>query len=495
MPTVPPPLPQPLLVRLVAYAFYDDHYRCNPPHDAIVRYAVQLFDIRGEPRPYFILEIVTGAHIPLYSMAEQDGNAGQRPPDSVPKGGSDEVVVFFVQIVSIANGTVNPGQNKIRMVIVLICVCSELSDLSICCEWEMGIIGSNSYSNRDSNEPAQLAAEYRGQGFQTLKLKVGKNLNSDIEVQKAIRLVHPDCSFILDANEGYTRNQAIEVLDRLNGERAMERQRARGLSWVGLEGSANGQWWISSIGKTLDEGISFHRVGSRQWQDYLLLHGQRMTSGHMLVMLMLLQCHVAWGALLATRPLLFACFYFTVYIIFHVMNVLSLHELDPVFKKFSFSESVASLFSSLGYKRPAVIQSMYIFKQPGIGGEVVPHQDNTFLYTEPRTCTGLWLALEDATINNGCLWAILGSHKKGLVRRMVRDENGTHFDRPSPVYDQKEFVPLEVKSGALVVIHGDLIHQSFENLSPASRHAFSLHVVDTEGCKWSEDNWLVHIHN
>ncbi|PWZ57185.1 Phytanoyl-CoA dioxygenase 1, partial [Zea mays] len=116
-------------------------------------------------------------------------------------------------------------------------------------------------------------------------------------------------------------------------------------------------------------------------------------------------------------------------------------------------------------------------------------------YTEPRTCTGLWLALEDATINNGCLWAIPGSHKKGLVRRMVRDENGTHFDRPSPVYDQKEFVPLEVKSGALVVIHGDLIHQSFENLSPASRHAFSLHVVDTEGCKWSEDNWLVHIHN
>ena len=67
------------------------------------------------------------------------------------------------------------------------------------------------------NEAAQLAARYRAQGFQTLKLKVGKNLNSDIEVLKAIRLVHPDCSFILDANEGYTANQAIEVLDRLNG--------------------------------------------------------------------------------------------------------------------------------------------------------------------------------------------------------------------------------------------------------------------------------------
>ncbi|XP_037411186.1 L-Ala-D/L-amino acid epimerase-like [Triticum dicoccoides] len=65
-------------------------------------------------------------------------------------------------------------------------------------------------------EAAQLAAKYRGQGFQTLKLKVGKNMNSDIEVLKAIRLVHPDCSFILDANQGYTANQAIELLDRLN---------------------------------------------------------------------------------------------------------------------------------------------------------------------------------------------------------------------------------------------------------------------------------------
>lgn len=51
------------------------------------------------------------------------------------------------------------------------------------------------------------------------------------------------------------------------------------------------------------------------------------------------------------------------------------------------------------------------FQQPGIGGEVVPHQDNSFLYTDPPTCTGLWLALEDATVTNGCLWAIPRSHK------------------------------------------------------------------------------------
>ncbi|CAL0313585.1 unnamed protein product [Lupinus luteus] len=168
----------------------------------------------------------------------------------------------------------------------------------------------------------------------------------------------------------------------------------------------------------------------------------------------------------------------------------ALHEIEPAFKKFSFSEKISSLMYSLGYKRPAILQSMYIFKQPGIGGEVVPHQDSSFLYTEPETCTGLWLALEDANIINGCLWAIPGSHKNGLVRRFLRDEDGVKFDRPSPSYDRKDFVPIDVKAGSLVVIHGDLIHQSFENQSPKSRHAYSLHVVDTDGCKWAPENWI-----
>nr|KJB15429.1 hypothetical protein B456_002G178300 [Gossypium raimondii] len=167
----------------------------------------------------------------------------------------------------------------------------------------------------------------------------------------------------------------------------------------------------------------------------------------------------------------------------------ALHEIDPVFKEFSCSEKVSSLLFSLGYKKPVIIQSMYIFKQPGIGGEVTPHQDNSFLYTEPKTCTGLWLALEDATVVNGCLWAIPESQKNGLVRRFIRGDDGVYFDRPSPSYDQKDFVPIEVKAGSLVVIHGDLIHQSFENQSSNSRHAYSLHAVDTDGCKWAEDNW------
>src|SRR5215212_1353297 len=75
----------------------------------------------------------------------------------------------------------------------------------------------------------------------------------------------------------------------------------------------------------------------------------------------------------------------------------ALHDLDPVFENFSRTPALASLVASLGYRRPLLVQSMYIFKQPRIGGEVTCHQDATFLYTEPLSVTGLWFALENAT--------------------------------------------------------------------------------------------------
>ncbi|KAK6148679.1 hypothetical protein DH2020_019591 [Rehmannia glutinosa] len=65
-------------------------------------------------------------------------------------------------------------------------------------------------------EAAELASKYRAQGFKILKLKVGKNLTADIQMLQAIRMVHPDCLFILDANEGYNSEEAVQVLEKLH---------------------------------------------------------------------------------------------------------------------------------------------------------------------------------------------------------------------------------------------------------------------------------------
>jgi len=169
----------------------------------------------------------------------------------------------------------------------------------------------------------------------------------------------------------------------------------------------------------------------------------------------------------------------------------ALHDLDPVFDRFSRSQNIKELAAALGFKDPLLLQSMYIFKQPDIGGEVTCHQDSTFLYTEPIDIVGLWFALEEATIENGCLWAIPGGHRRGLKSRWVRSRNGgmefeIYDNEPWP---ENELVPLEVKKGSLILLHGLLPHRSFENRSPNSRHAYTLHLIHA-GAKYPSDNWL-----
>ena len=169
----------------------------------------------------------------------------------------------------------------------------------------------------------------------------------------------------------------------------------------------------------------------------------------------------------------------------------ALHDLDTVFDDFSRCAEVKELVSDLGIEQPLLLQSMYIFKQPNIGGEVTCHQDATFLYTEPLRVVGLWFALEDATIENGCLWAIPGGHKVGLKSRFVRAEDGgTRFETfdDSP-WSEENLRPLEVQKGTLIVLHPLLPHLSRENRSPRSRHAYTLHIIDA-AASYPNDNWL-----
>lgn len=169
----------------------------------------------------------------------------------------------------------------------------------------------------------------------------------------------------------------------------------------------------------------------------------------------------------------------------------ALHDLDPVFDSFSRTQELAQLIADLNVTEPLLLQSMYIFKQPRIGGEVTCHQDATFLYTEPLSVTGLWFALEDAGIENGCLWALGGGHKLGLKSRFVRAPGGgTRFE----VFDQTPWpldglVPLTVRKGTLVILNSLLPHMSRANKSAKSRHAYTLHVMSNTS-RYPADNWL-----
>ena len=147
--------------------------------------------------------------------------------------------------------------------------------------------------------------------------------------------------------------------------------------------------------------------------------------------------------------------------------------------------------NSLGYEDPIVLQSMYIFKPPRIGGEVYCHQDSTFLYTDPESCIGFWFALEDATVENGCMHFIPGGHQGPLKQLHYRDDSGrmtfkTLDDSPWP---ENATVAAEAKAGTLVIFDGRAPHLSGPNLSDKSRHAYTVHVID-KNSRYPDENWL-----
>jgi phytanoyl-CoA hydroxylase len=209
----------------------------------------------------------------------------------------------------------------------------------------------------------------------------------------------------------------------------------------------------------------------------------------------------------------------------------AMHTIPGAFQDYTVSAKVKSLVAELGWKDAVVPQSMYICKNPKIGGTVHSHQDSTFLYTEPRqSCLGLWLALDDATLVNGCLWVRPKSHREPVRRQFKRNVDYFSQDsinessnrgkgdstQPKMIFEvfhhnvewegklpsnseppcqgllDAGFIPIECESGDLVVFPGTLDHLSLPNYSDEQRHTFQLHLVEgnSAGVIWSRSNWL-----
>lgn len=170
----------------------------------------------------------------------------------------------------------------------------------------------------------------------------------------------------------------------------------------------------------------------------------------------------------------------------------AMHDLDPVFDSFSRTPDLANVAADLGMRDPLLLQSMYIFKQPHIGGEVTCHTDHTYLWTEPQSVIGFWFAIDDATNENGCMWAVPGGHKLPVRSRSRLNESRTATVMdvldPEP-YPLDNLQCLEAKRGALVLLDGAVPHLSAANTSDRPRHAYTIHAIDG-AANYLDDNWL-----
>ena len=131
---------------------------------------------------------------------------------------------------------------------------------------------------------------------------------------------------------------------------------------------------------------------------------------------------------------------------------------------------VDALVSVIGPNVKAM-QSMLFIKSEGKPGQAW-HQDEFFIPTRDRSLTAVWIALDDATVENGCLWVLPGSHRRGVIYP-AREQHDPRFDCTTEAYDfpytDEQSIPVEIAAGTALIFNGYLLHRSLEN---SGRHGY-----------------------
>lgn len=172
-----------------------------------------------------------------------------------------------------------------------------------------------------------------------------------------------------------------------------------------------------------------------------------------------------------------------------LQNILCIHQahyVSPVMLKYIKHEKICGVLSQIAAAHlpfwdgsVKCMQSMLFVKPPGFQGQAW-HQDEIYIPTRDRSLVGAWIAMDDATIANGCLWVIPGSHRPGYLYPSRPHNNPDEFDMSGESYgfDESKEIPVEVKAGSVVFFNGYLLHRSKKNRSDIYRRVLVNHYMN-----------------
>jgi phytanoyl-CoA hydroxylase len=173
------------------------------------------------------------------------------------------------------------------------------------------------------------------------------------------------------------------------------------------------------------------------------------------------------------------------------------HKLSPLMRQtLAHPVVVAALTQVIGPDVKAM-QSMLFTKGEGKPGQAW-HQDEFFIPTRDRSLTAAWIALDDATTENGCLWVLPGSHRPGVIYP-DRDQDDPRFDCSIEAYDfpyrDADAVPVEIAAGSVLLFNGYLLHRSLPNAAPSGlRRALVNHYMSAQSLlPWTRPPDDVHV--
>ncbi len=148
------------------------------------------------------------------------------------------------------------------------------------------------------------------------------------------------------------------------------------------------------------------------------------------------------------------------------------HYVSPVMEKYTRRPKISGVLSQIAGAHLAhwsgnvkCMQSMLFIKPPGYQGQSW-HQDENYIPTRDRSLIGAWIAIDDAYVENGCMWVIPGSQRPGYLYPTKKHGNPDEFDTHDDMaygFDESPQIPVEVKAGGVVFFNGYLLHQSRKN--------------------------------
>ncbi|SCL29727.1 Ectoine hydroxylase-related dioxygenase, phytanoyl-CoA dioxygenase (PhyH) family [Micromonospora rhizosphaerae] len=157
------------------------------------------------------------------------------------------------------------------------------------------------------------------------------------------------------------------------------------------------------------------------------------------------------------------------------------HKISPLLHDVAVLPKVADALTGVIGPNVKMMQSMLFIKAEGKPGQAW-HQDETHIPTRDQSLTAVWLALDDATVENGCLWVLPGSHRRRFLYP-DRDQHDPRFDctKEAHGFTDEDAIPVELPAGSALVFDGHLLHRSLPNTGRhGMRRAYVTHYMSAD---------------
>jgi len=144
---------------------------------------------------------------------------------------------------------------------------------------------------------------------------------------------------------------------------------------------------------------------------------------------------------------------------------------DDLFRELITSEQVCGPLREILGTPLRLFRADALMKPPKVGSEKGVHQDAPYWPIQPMSMWSCWVPFDDATIDNGCLMVVPGSHREG-PREHVHTQDD--FVVPSDKYDIDAMETVPMKRGSGLFFHSLLLHASAANISGQPRRAVTM---------------------